>query len=87
MQNLFRFLNGELRNGGKLPQESIQALDVALRQQPNLCYLPVGRSFFPPPGTHYPPADLGGGCEVWFGYHQSVRPSQWKTLLVNIDGK
>lgn len=29
---------------------------------------------------------LGGGREVWFGFHQSVRPSQWKMML-NIDGK
>lgn len=28
---------------------------------------------------------LGGGREVWFGFHQSVRPSQWKMML-NIDG-
>jgi eukaryotic translation initiation factor 2C len=28
---------------------------------------------------------LGGGREVWFGFHQSVRPSQWK-LMLNIDG-
>jgi eukaryotic translation initiation factor 2C len=27
---------------------------------------------------------LGGGREVWFGFHQSVRPSQWKMSL-NID--
>lgn len=27
----------------------------------------------------------GGGREVWFGFHQSVRPSQWKMML-NIDG-
>ncbi|KAJ8910837.1 hypothetical protein NQ315_015572 [Exocentrus adspersus] len=26
----------------------------------------------------------GGGREVWFGFHQSVRPSQWKMML-NID--
>lgn len=29
---------------------------------------------------------IGGGREVWFGFHQSVRPSQWKMML-NIDGK
>ncbi|RTG91170.1 uncharacterized protein DC041_0009888 [Schistosoma bovis] len=28
---------------------------------------------------------LGGGREVWFGFHQSVRPSQWRMML-NIDG-
>ena len=46
-------------------------------------YTPVGRSFFSPPrGYDYP---LGGGREVWFGFHQSVRPSLWKMML-NIDG-
>lgn len=29
--------------------------------------------------------NLGGGREVWFGYHQSVRVSRWKMSL-NIDG-
>ena len=47
-------------------------------------YTPVGRSFFSPPEGYDNP--LGGGREVWFGFHQSVRPSLWKMLL-NIDGK
>ena len=29
---------------------------------------------------------IGEGCEVKFGFCQSVRPSQWKVMLVNIDG-
>lgn len=52
----------------------------------NLClfrYTPVGRSFFSPPEGYYHP--LGGGREVWFGFHQSVRPAMWKMML-NIDG-
>ncbi len=47
-------------------------------------YTPVGRSFFSPPDVQYNP--LGGGREVWFGFHQSVRPSYWRMSL-NIDGK
>ncbi len=47
-------------------------------------YTPVGRSFFSPPDIQYNP--LGGGREVWFGFHQSVRPSYWRMSL-NIDGK
>jgi len=47
-------------------------------------YTPVGRSFFSAPEGYTPP--LGGGREVWFGFHQSMRPSQWKMML-NIDGK
>jgi len=39
-------------------------------------YTPVGRSFFTASeGCSNP---LGGGREVWFGFHQSVRPSLWK---------
>ena len=47
-------------------------------------YTPVGRSFFSAPEGYTPP--LGGGREVWFGFHQSMRPSQWKMML-NIDGE
>lgn len=47
-------------------------------------YTPVGRSFFTASeGCSNP---LGGGREVWFGFHQSVRPSLWKMML-NIDGE
>jgi eukaryotic translation initiation factor 2C len=38
------------------------------------------------PSYHTGESKLGGGREVWFGFHQSVRPSQWKMML-NIDGK
>lgn len=44
----------------------------------------MGRSFFTASeGCSNP---LGGGREVWFGFHQSVRPSLWKMML-NIDGE
>lgn len=44
----------------------------------------MGRSFFTASeGCSNP---LGGGREVWFGFHQSVRPSLWKMML-NIDGR
>lgn len=62
----------------------LQALDVVMRHLPSMTYTPVGRSFFSSPDGYYHP--LGGGREVWFGFHQSVRPSQWKMML-NIDGK
>ena len=38
--------------------------------------------FAPPEGCDHP---LGGGREVWFGFHQSIQPSHWKMML-NIDG-
>uniref|UniRef100_A0A914BUJ2 Protein argonaute-1 n=1 Tax=Acrobeloides nanus TaxID=290746 RepID=A0A914BUJ2_9BILA len=84
----------------QVPPEAVQAMDVILRHLPSMRYTPVGRSFFQPPassmGQHGAPvhtggapyhtgdSKLGGGREVWFGFHQSVRPSQWKMML-NID--
>ncbi|UYV61609.1 AGO1 [Cordylochernes scorpioides] len=65
-----------------IPTDTIQALDVIMRHLPSMTYTPVGRSFFSSPDGYYHP--LGGGREVWFGFHQSVRPSQWKMML-NID--
>lgn len=72
-------LEGESRT---IPIDAIQALDVIMRHLPSMTYTPVGRSFFSTPDGYYHP--LGGGREVWFGFHQSVRPSQWKMTL-NID--
>nr|AWH61393.1 putative argonaute-1 [Nucella lapillus] len=80
--NLFdleRALEGVAR---QIPIEAIQALDVVMRHMPSMTYTPVGRSFFSAPEGYDHP--LGGGREVWFGFHQSVRPSQWKMML-NID--
>ncbi|KAF0286701.1 Protein argonaute-2 [Amphibalanus amphitrite] len=65
-----------------IPTDAVQALDVVMRHLPSMKYTPVGRSFFSAPEGYYHP--LGGGREVWFGFHQSVRPSQWKMML-NID--
>ncbi|KRY60812.1 Protein argonaute-2, partial [Trichinella britovi] len=73
-------MEGRIRT---VPYESVLAIDVILRHLPSLRYTPVGRSFFTPPQT-YSESKLGGGREVWFGFHQSVRPSQWKMML-NID--
>ena len=66
----------------QIPYDAIQALDVVMRHLPSMTYTPVGRSFFSAPESYYHP--LGWGREVWFGFHQSVRPSQWKMML-NID--
>ncbi|CAO4367291.1 unnamed protein product [Caenorhabditis nigoni] len=74
-----------------VPYETVKAVDVILRHLPSLKYSPVGRSFFSPPARfehaqqqNFPESKLGGGREVWFGFHQSIRPSQWKMML-NID--
>ncbi|CAF4367687.1 unnamed protein product [Rotaria sp. Silwood2] len=69
-------------HGPPVPNEAVSALDVIMRHLPSMKYTPVGRSFFSPPDIQYNP--LGGGREVWFGFHQSVRPSYWRMSL-NID--
>ncbi|KAH7725206.1 argonaute 2 [Aphelenchoides avenae] len=80
----------------QVPLDAVQAMDVILRHLPSMRYTPVGRSFFSSPAAnlahhgagagpyHQGDSKLGGGREVWFGFHQSVRPSQWKMML-NID--
>jgi len=73
-------LEGRSQN---MPFDAIQALDVVMRHLPSMTYTPVGRSFFQPP-SGYDVHPLGGGREVWFGFHQSIRPSHWKMML-NID--
>jgi len=67
-----------------VPQDAVQALDIVMREMPSCYYTPVGRSFFPFDGQGRP---LGEGCEVRFGFYSSVRHSEWKAMLVNIDGK
>ncbi|XP_078537290.1 protein argonaute-4 isoform X4 [Lissotriton helveticus] len=79
LQMLLEALSGHL---SEVPEDSVQALDVITRHLPSMRYTPVGRSFFSPPEGYYHP--LGGGREVWFGFHQSVRPAMWNMML-NID--
>ncbi|PRD30004.1 UNVERIFIED_CONTAM: Ago2 [Trichonephila clavipes] len=63
-----------------VPQEAVMALETILRHGPCMRYYPVGRSFFyPPDPQHVTP--LGGGKEIWFGYHQSLRLGQWKPVV------
>uniref|UniRef100_A0A7N8WS37 Argonaute RISC catalytic component 3b n=1 Tax=Mastacembelus armatus TaxID=205130 RepID=A0A7N8WS37_9TELE len=65
----------EVLTGGSVPK-TLCVLSALNR------YTPVGRSFFSSPEGYDHP--LGGGREVWFGFHQSVRPAMWKMML-NID--
>jgi len=53
-----------------------------MRHLPSMTYTPVGRSFFSSPVECHA---LGGGREVWHGFHQSIQPSKWKMML-NING-
>ncbi|XP_076337070.1 protein argonaute-2-like isoform X2 [Tachypleus tridentatus] len=66
-----------------IDQEIILALDIILRHSPALRLVPIGRSFFSQPDVRniHP---FGGGLEIWYGYHQSLRIGQWKPNL-NID--
>ena len=83
IDSLKKFLMGQ--QNGKSAQDAVQALDIVMRQVPSNHLTAVGRSFFPLDG--YGSKYLGEGCEVQFGFYQGIRPSQWKAMLVNIDGK
>ncbi|KAK6926677.1 Argonaute, linker 1 domain [Dillenia turbinata] len=65
-----------------IPQDTIQVLDVVLRDFPSSEYTVVGRSFFST--ALGPPGELGDGMEYWRGYYQSLRPVQMG-LSLNID--
>ncbi|KAI0990300.1 hypothetical protein GJ496_004363 [Pomphorhynchus laevis] len=62
---------------------SMQALDVILRHLASLTHTPVGRSFFRQTKGRVC-TYLGGGREVWFGFHQSIRPT-FGNISLNID--
>ncbi|GFP93542.1 protein argonaute mel1 [Phtheirospermum japonicum] len=64
------------------PQETLQFLDVVLRQSPSNNYTVVGRSFFDRKLGDY--GELGNGLEYWKGFYQSLRPTQMG-LSLNID--
>merc|ERR1719430_2791446 len=80
--SVYELLSAMEGRAREVPEDAATAVDVVLRHLPSMLYTPVGRSFFSPPSNYYHP--LGGGREVWFGFHQSVRPSHWKMTL-NID--
>jgi hypothetical protein len=81
------FLEGKGRDFGEMSSDVIDvvnALNIVLRNQPSNKHVSVrgvsGAAFFPDP--KFEPLALGGGLELWPGYHQSIRHSQvWKPLL------
>ncbi|XP_010933336.1 protein argonaute MEL1 [Elaeis guineensis] len=79
LHHLQEFLRGRQMDA---PQETIQVLDVVLRESPSTRYTAVSRSFFSPQFGN--PKDIGGGIEVWRGYYQSLRPMQMGPSL-NVD--
>jgi eukaryotic translation initiation factor 2C len=77
MEQLRAYCDGNTKDK---PMDAIQALDIIMRQHPSRNLLPVGRSFY----TGDDPKVIDGGCEVWIGYQQSIRPAQGR-LLLNVD--
>eukprot|EP00258_Populus_trichocarpa_P042759 XP_024458778.1 protein argonaute MEL1 [Populus trichocarpa] len=79
LYHLKEFLQGRQRGA---PHDTIQVLDVVLRESPsNNCTI-VGRSFFTAGlgGQN----EIGNGIECWKGFYQSLRPTQMGMSL-NID--
>ncbi|KAF7089423.1 hypothetical protein CFC21_092402 [Triticum aestivum] len=64
------------------PQGALQVLDVVLREVASQRYLSVRRSFYSP--DIRTPQRLGDGLQSWFGFYQSIRPTQMG-LSLNID--
>lgn len=77
MSSLHQYISGADID---MPQDCIQALDVILRTTPLATCSALGSSFFSG-RTTYP---LDNASEIWFGYHQSLRPAHDR-LLVNLD--
>lgn len=78
LHHLQQFLRSRQRD---VPQETIQALDVVLRDSPSNRCIVVGRSFFSASGGK---REIGNGVECWTGFYQSLRPTQMGMSL-NMD--
>ncbi|XXG76760.1 hypothetical protein AAC387_Pa08g1049 [Persea americana] len=77
--HLGQFLAGKCLD---VPQDTLQILDIVLRELSSRRYCPVGRSFFSP--DIRAPQRLGDGLESWCGFYQSIRSTQMG-LSLNID--
>lgn len=78
LHHLNQFMRGRQLD---CPQETIQFLDVVLREKPSNNCTAVGRSFFTP---QLGEGELGNGLLYWKGFYQSLRPTQMG-LSLNID--
>ncbi|KAL3654271.1 Protein argonaute 7 [Castilleja foliolosa] len=65
-----------------LPQEYIHALDVVLRESPNMKCLSIGPSFYT--NLMGGVKEIGGGATALNGFFQSLRPTQ-QGLSLNVD--
>ncbi|KAK0584182.1 hypothetical protein LWI29_008665 [Acer saccharum] len=78
-----KHLKDFLRSKGKeAPHETIQVLDVVLRESPSNRCTVVGRSFFSAGLDNK--TEIGFGVECWKGFYQSLRPTQMGMSL-NMD--
>lgn len=77
MHQLEEFCDGRLNY---MPQDALQALDVAMRHSASARFTIVGRNQFSGHGAR----DIGEGADLWFGYFQSMRATQSR-LVVNLD--
>ncbi|KAJ7976861.1 Argonaute family protein [Quillaja saponaria] len=76
---LQEFLHGRQRDS---PHETIQVLDVVLRETPSNKCTVVGRSFFSSSIGYR--SEIGNGVECWKGFYTSLRPTQMGMSL-NMD--
>ncbi|AEC08055.1 Argonaute family protein [Arabidopsis thaliana] len=84
LYQLQQFLDRKQREA---PYDTIQVLDVVLRDKPSNDYVSVGRSFFHTSlgkDARDGRGELGDGIEYWRGYFQSLRLTQMG-LSLNID--
>ncbi|KAJ3691927.1 hypothetical protein LUZ60_012277 [Juncus effusus] len=79
LHHLGEFLAGRQADA---PQETLQVLDVVLRELSSQRYVSIGRSFYSPNIRR--PQRLGEGLQSWCGFYQSIRPTQMG-LSLNID--
>jgi eukaryotic translation initiation factor 2C len=61
----------------------MQAVEVVLQHLPNMTSISVGRFFFN--NLDRREKDLGFGVQVWNGTFLSIRPTQWKMMMLNVD--
>ncbi|KAH0563129.1 hypothetical protein GP486_002298 [Trichoglossum hirsutum] len=75
------YLDGTLEFNNAVLQ-GINFLDHLMRETPSSKYTTVKQSFFRKGEKRY---SLGGGVEAFKGVYQSIRPTQGKSLTVNVD--
>ncbi|XP_074558226.1 protein argonaute PNH1-like [Curcuma longa] len=79
LHHLRQFIAGRQTDA---PREALQVLDIVLRELSNQRYISVGRCFYSPDIRK--PQCLGDGLQSWYGFYQSIRPTQMG-LSLNID--